>query len=116
MRELIEKMLDDPSLRHVNFDLSWSETAKYLTSTPETPERRRRDRSSAIPIAFCSAPTRSGPTNQHDYLRVLRMYDPLWKLLPPDVLDAVRKSNYERIFDSARTKVRAWEASHPKSL
>ena len=104
-------MLDDPSLRHVNFDLSWSETAKYLTSTPQTPEAiaaiitRHPDR-------FLFGTDEVGPTNQHDYLRVLRLYEPLWKLLSPDVIDKVRKRNYERIFDRARVNVRAWEAAH----
>ena len=52
------------------------------------------------------------PTNQDDYLRVLRMYDALWALLPAHVLDQVRVRNYERIFDAARVSVRAWEAAH----
>lgn len=115
MRALIEKILDDPSLDHVSFDLSWSETAKYLTSTPDTPTavaaiiKKHPDR-------FLFGTDEVGPKTQADYLRVLRMYDPLWKLLPADVLDAVRKNNYARIFDAARTKVRAWEAMHAKSL
>jgi predicted TIM-barrel fold metal-dependent hydrolase len=113
MGKLLEKMLDDPSLRHVNVDLSWTEVAKYLTSTPQTPERlaalikRHPDR-------FLFGTDEVGPTNQHDYLRILGMYDPLWKLLPPDVTDQVRLRNYERVFDNARTNVRAWEASHRK--
>lgn len=115
MRTLIEKMLDDPSLGHVSFDLSWSETAKYLTSTPDTPAAV-----AAIiqkhPDRFLFGTDEVGPRTQDDYLRVLRMYDPLWKQLPQDVLDAVRKNNYARIFDAARTKVRTWEATHPKSL
>jgi hypothetical protein len=37
MRTLIEQFLDDPELAHVSFDLSWSETAKYLTETPDRP-------------------------------------------------------------------------------
>jgi len=28
------------------------------------------------------------------------------------VIEQVRKGNYERIFDTARTRVRAWEALH----
>jgi predicted TIM-barrel fold metal-dependent hydrolase len=111
MRTLIESMLEDPTLRHVSFDLSWNETAKYLVATPQTPAAvaaiiRRH------PHRFLFGTDEVGPTNQHDYLRVLRMYEPLWKLLPADVLDQVRKRNYERIFDAARTKVRAWEAAH----
>ncbi len=113
MRALIEQSLDDPSLNHVSFDLSWSETAKYLTETPERPAavaeiiRRHPDR-------FLFGTDEVGPTNQADYLRVYRMYEPLWNLLPLDVAEKVRKRNYERIFDSARTRVRAWEALHQK--
>jgi hypothetical protein len=42
------------------------------------------------------------------------MYDPLWALLTPATRDAVRKHNYEHLFDDARLKVRAWEAAHSK--
>jgi predicted TIM-barrel fold metal-dependent hydrolase len=110
MRALIENALDDPTLRHVHFDLSWSETAKYLNSTPDTPNavaeiiQRHPDR-------FLFGTDEVGPKTQESYLRVLRMYEPLWKLLPPATLDAVRKGNYARIFDAARVKVRAWEAA-----
>ena len=110
MRVHVEEMLDDPSLRHVHFDLSWSETAKYLVETPGAPEavaaiiRRHPDR-------FLFGTDEVGPTNQHAYLRVLRMYEPLWKLLPREVLDKVRKGNHERIFDTARKNVRGWERS-----
>ncbi len=113
MRRLIEEMLDDPSLRHVSFDLSWSETAKYLTATPETPKavaaiiERHPDR-------FLFGTDEVGPRTQDSYLRVLHMYDPLWALLTPATRDAVRKRNYERLFDAARIKVRAWEAAHRK--
>jgi predicted TIM-barrel fold metal-dependent hydrolase len=113
MRTAIASMLDDPTLRHVNVDLSWSETAKYLESTPDSPAAV-----AAIiqrhPGRFLFGTDEVGPTNQHDYLRVLRQYQPLWDRLPPDVLEQVRKRNHERIFDTARTKVRAWEASHRK--
>jgi hypothetical protein len=42
------------------------------------------------------------------------MYEPLWRRLSPETRDKVLKSNYERIFDAARTKVRAWEAHHTR--
>jgi predicted TIM-barrel fold metal-dependent hydrolase len=113
MRALIEKMLEDRRLDHVSFDLSWSETAKYLTSTPDTPAavaaiiERHPDR-------FLFGTDEVGPTNQRDYLRVYRMYEPLWRRLSPETRDKVLKGNYERIFDSARAKVRAWEARNKK--
>jgi hypothetical protein len=40
---------------------------------------------------------------------VYRQYDPLWKKLTPDARDKVKRLNYERLFDAARTKVRALE-------
>jgi hypothetical protein len=40
------------------------------------------------------------------------MYAPLWKALTPDASEGIRKGNYERLFDAAREKVRAWEAAH----
>jgi hypothetical protein len=41
---------------------------------------------------------------------VYYMYDPLWKLLTPEASHMVRIGNYERLFDAAAKKVRAWEA------
>jgi len=109
MRRLIDNMLDDPTLSHVYFDLSWNETAKYLTEgSPEgvaTVIRNHPDR-------FLFGTDEVGPKTQADYLRVLGMYDPLWALLPADVRDQVRIHNYERLFDGARKRVRAWEAAH----
>ena len=40
------------------------------------------------------------------------MYDPLWKLLSTETSEKVRKGNYERLFDEARRKVRAWERAN----
>jgi hypothetical protein len=34
--------------------------------------------------------------------------------LSPDARAKVRVGNYERLFDTARRKVRAWEAAHLK--
>lgn len=113
MRALFEKMLADPTLRHVHFDLSWTETAKYLSNTPETP-RAVATIISRHPERFLFGTDEVAPKNQKDYLKIFGMYEPLWNALSPDVLAKVRKRNYERIFDTARTRVRAWEATHRK--
>jgi hypothetical protein len=42
------------------------------------------------------------------------MYAPLWAALTPEASALVRKGNYERLFDQARRKVRAWEQTHTK--
>jgi hypothetical protein len=40
------------------------------------------------------------------------MYTPLWQKLTPAASEKIRKSNYERLFDTARKKVRTWEATN----
>jgi hypothetical protein len=42
------------------------------------------------------------------------MYEPLWKALSPEAGAKVRMGNYKRLFDAARTKVRAWEKANAK--
>jgi hypothetical protein len=41
-------------------------------------------------------------------------YQPLWNAPSVETSVSVRKGNYERLFDEARKKVRAWEAANPK--
>jgi hypothetical protein len=43
---------------------------------------------------------------------VYNHYRPLWELLSKGASEKVRKGNYERIFNQARLKVRAWERAH----
>jgi len=43
---------------------------------------------------------------------VFDMWAPVFRLLTPEASLAVRKGNYERIFDEGRRKVRAWERAH----
>jgi hypothetical protein len=38
----------------------------------------------------------------------------LWDLLSKETSEKVRKRNYERIFDEARRRVRAWELANVK--
>jgi hypothetical protein len=49
------------------------------------------------------------------YLRVYNQYGPLWNLLDKEA-SKLRNRNYERIFDEARSRVRAWEKAHSKGL
>jgi hypothetical protein len=42
------------------------------------------------------------------------MYAPLFAKLTPEASEKLRKGNYERLFDEARVKVRAWESANPK--
>jgi hypothetical protein len=33
---MLEAILSDPAMKHVMFDLSWDEVAKYLVASPES--------------------------------------------------------------------------------
>lgn len=110
---IIEAILRDPAFNHVNFDISWNEVAKYLVATPES-TKITADLINRYPDRFLFGTDEVAPASQEAYLKVYYQYDPLWRLLTPTALEKVRKRNYERIFDEARQKVRAWESAHPE--
>jgi predicted TIM-barrel fold metal-dependent hydrolase len=112
-RDLIARILNDPTLSHVYFDISWDEVAKYAVSSPEAIARtaeelnRNSDR-------FLFGTDNVAPSDQAAQLRVFHLWDPIWTRLTPEASLKLRKGNYERIFDTARARVRAWEAANVK--
>jgi hypothetical protein len=108
---LLEAMLQDPGLQHVHFDISWDEVAKYVVATP-TSLQNAAETFNRHPDRFLFGTDEVAPRDQASYLKVYRMYDPLWKLLTPDASRKLRTGNYERLFDAARARVRAWEKAH----
>lgn len=107
----LEELLKDPALPNLYFDISWDEVAKYLLSSPEA-TKIGADLINRYPDRFLFGTDEVAPDTQEKYLKVYRQYNPLWDLLTPDARRKVRKENYERVFDAARKKVRAWEAAH----
>jgi hypothetical protein len=105
---IVEAMLTDPALRHVNFDISWDEVAKYAVATPDTISRMAAllDR---FPDRFLFGTDTVAPAGAAPYYRVFDLWQPVWRLLTPETDAKVRKGNYERIFDAARLRVREWE-------
>ena len=106
--EIVEGILSDPALRHVYFDISWDEVAKYLLSSPEV-TRRAAEIMNRYPDRFVFGSDVVAPKDPAQYFAVFDSYKPLWALLTPEASEKVRKGNYERLFDAARQKVRAWE-------
>ena len=49
------------------------------------------------------------PTSIESPLAVYHAYDGLWSALTPEASRKVRLGNYQRLFDAARARVRAWE-------
>jgi hypothetical protein len=107
----LEQILKDPDFSHVYFDLSWDEVAKYVVSNREA-TRVTADLLNKFPDRFLFGTDEVAPTNQARYIAVFQQYEPLWKILDPETSRKVRLTNYERIFDEARQKVRAWESTH----
>jgi predicted TIM-barrel fold metal-dependent hydrolase len=112
--DTLAEMIEDAGLGHVHFDISWDEVAKYVVASPEVTERtvalinRHADR-------FLFGTDEVAPADQQQYLRVYRQYDPLWRALTPEAQALVKRGNYERLFDAARTRVRAWERANAPS-
>jgi Amidohydrolase len=110
---IVERILADPAFNHVYFDISWDEVAKYVVATPES-TKRVADLINRYPDRVLFGTDVVAPKNVEAMTAVFHMYDPLWKMLTPDASYKVRIGNYERLFDQARIKVRAWEKANLK--
>jgi len=108
---LLDTLLADRGLAHVSIDISWDETAKYIVSTPETTARTAA-LINKYPDRFVFGTDEVAPKDQAKYLKVYDMYAPLFAQLTPEASEKLRLRNYERLFDEARVKVRAWEAKN----
>jgi hypothetical protein len=111
--DILDRALSSPELAHVNIDLSWDETAKYILATSES-LTKTADLINRHPDRFVFGTDEVAPTEQTAYLKVYTMYAPLFARLTPDASEKLRKKNYERLFDAARRNVRAWERANVK--
>jgi hypothetical protein len=107
----LEEILANPAMSNIHFDLSWSELAKYIVATDETVAATAA-LINKYPDHFLFGTDVVAPKNAEQYFEIFEMYRPLWDKLTPETREKVLKTNYERVFDRARTKVRAWEAAN----
>ncbi len=112
-REILTAMLEDPTLAHVHFDISWDEVAKYAVSTTEI-ETAVAELLNRFPDRFLFGTDNVAPKDQATQLRVFHLWDRIFAQLTPEASHAIRLGNYERLFDAARARVRAWELEHVK--
>ncbi|OLY94861.1 amidohydrolase [Cnuella takakiae] len=106
---LVEEMLNDPALKHVFFDISWDEVAKYLVQSDQTVQAVAA-LINRYPDRFLFGTDNVAPASTSAHLKVYNQYQPLWQALTPKASEMVRKGNYQRLFDEARRKVRLWES------
>ena len=111
--EMMERVLASPALAHLHLDISWDEVAKYILSSPEATEATA-DLINRYPDRFLFGTDEVAPTEQATYMKVYDMYQPLIERLTPEAREKLLKGNYERLFDEARRKVRAWEKANVK--
>ncbi|HKX99124.1 MAG TPA: amidohydrolase family protein [Steroidobacteraceae bacterium] len=112
-RAILAAMLEDPTLSHVSFDISWDEVAKYAISSPEI-ERATAELFNRYPERFLFGTDNVAPKDQETQLRVFHLWDRIFAQLTPEASLAIRRGNYERLFDAGRARVRAWEREHVK--
>ena len=109
--KMLEYVLGDPTVSHVNIDISWDEVAKYIVSSAETIQATAAV-INKYPDRFLFGTDEVAPPNQESYQKVYRMYAPLLLKLTPEAKEKLLKGNYKRLFDQARARVREWEMKH----
>jgi predicted TIM-barrel fold metal-dependent hydrolase len=110
---IIEQILRDPRFSHVYFDISWDVVAKYLVASPEA-VRVAAALINKYPDRFLYGSDAVAPKDAAAWMVTDNLYAPLWGALSPEARAKVRTGNYERLFDAARRKVRAWEAANAR--
>jgi hypothetical protein len=108
---LLRELLGSEEFSHVNFDISWDEVARWIVTDDATLDawvKMLRQ----YPERFLFGSDAVSPRSQADYLKAFDVYQKLWERLDAQTAQMVKARNFERIFDAARGKVRAWESAH----
>lgn len=112
-QKIVNSILGDAAFSHVYFDISWDEVAKYAVATPDA-INSSSEMLNKYPDRFLFGTDNVAPPDQATQMRVYDMWAPVWRQLTPEASRKVRLGNYERLFDAARVKVRAWERANVK--
>ena len=108
---IVEKICSEPTLSHVYMDISWDEVAKYATASPRS-IKRTADMFNRYPDRFLFGSDVVAPKSADSMIAVYDAYEPIRSLLTAEAKAKIFKGNYVRLFDLARTKVRAWEKTN----
>ena len=105
---LLGGMLSDARYDHVMFDISWDEVARYAVRDEGAAEAWA-ELIGKHPSRFLFGTDSVAPESWEAYARTHTVYRPLWERLGEDARAQVVRLNYERVFDAAVPRVRAWE-------
>ena len=106
---MLESLLGDRAFDHVHFDISWDEVAKYIVAS-DTSIALAAGLVNRHPDRFLFGTDVVAPASAEPYFSVFDLYRPFLNRLTPAARDQLLRGNYERLFGSARQRVRAWEA------
>ncbi|HEU4996513.1 MAG TPA: amidohydrolase family protein [Gemmatimonadaceae bacterium] len=110
---ILEGLLKDPALKHLNFDISWDEVAKYIVAS-DTSMTVAAALINAYPDRFLFGTDVVAPEDSKQYFRIYDLYRPFLDRLTPTARAQLLRGNYERLFAASRKRVRAWEAAHAR--
>jgi predicted TIM-barrel fold metal-dependent hydrolase len=111
--DLLDAICRDEALKHVHFDISWDETAKWIVKDEQSLSAWA-DLINRHPTRFLFGTDAVAPKDQAAFLKTWTDYAPLFEKLSPEASRAIRLSNYERLVDTAIRQVRAWESLNLK--
>jgi predicted TIM-barrel fold metal-dependent hydrolase len=106
--QLLRELLASPDLSQVYFDISWDEVAKWIVAD-EGSLNAWAELLNDYPDRFLFGTDAVAPKTQAEHLKTYVAYRPLFERLQDATAAKVKVGNFERIFDMARKKVRAWE-------
>jgi predicted TIM-barrel fold metal-dependent hydrolase len=106
--ELLRELLASPDLSQVYFDISWDEVAKWIVAN-EISLNAWAQLLNDYPDRFLFGTDAVAPKTEADHLKTYVAYRPLFERLQDETAAKIKVGNFERIFDTARKKVRAWE-------
>lgn len=113
--DLLEKVLSDPNMNHVFFDLSWDTVARQLTMDKDEKLADPAKINQLVtllerfPTRFLFGSDSLSPNSVAIWQGTELAYDAVFKLLKSDTANAIKKGNYERLIVGARPKVRLYE-------
>jgi hypothetical protein len=107
--EVMDKVLSDPRLNHVYFDLSWG--AVYTDALFDTPEHTKKtiDLVKKHPKRFIYGSDQGGAPRWDLVKPSFDTWQPLWDALTDEEKRMIRVDNFAKIVDQSAANIRAWE-------
>jgi predicted TIM-barrel fold metal-dependent hydrolase len=106
--QMIESLIRDPALAHLHFDISWDVVARYIVAS-DTTVAATAALLNRYPGRFLFGTDVVAPDREAQYFAVFELYKPLLERLTPEARSQLLRTNYDRLFGTARQRVREWE-------